>query len=210
MKKFLIILLASVLLASGCTSSRITSSWKAKDETVVVYQKVLVLGLIRENDRALQQRMEMHLAEDLKALGYTAVTSLDEFGAKAFENMTETDAVEKLKNTGIDAVLTIVLLDKQRERQYIPGRAYYSPYGIYYNRFWGYRGVLYQRIYEPGYYVTDTRYFWESNLYAVKSQHLIYSVQTESFDPVTTESQAHEYGKLIIKNMLKNEIVKQH
>jgi hypothetical protein len=209
MKSAVWILLTSLLLSSGCTSSRITSSWKARGEVAPEYQKILVLGLLRENDRALQQRMEMHLADDLKTLGYNAVTSLDEYGAKAFENMTEKDALEKLKNSGIDAVLTIVLLDKEKEQYYVPGRIHYSPYGFYYDRFWGYRGVLYQRIYEQGYYVTDTRYFWESNLYIVNNQRLFYSVQTQSFDPVTTQSQAHEYGKLIIKNMLTNGIIKQ-
>jgi hypothetical protein len=209
MKKLIVIILASLLFSSGCTTSRITSSWKSKSEVISEYQKILVLGLIRENDRALQQMMEMHLAEDLKGLGYNAVTSLDEFGPKAFENLSEKEAIDKLKNSGIDAVLSIVLLDKQKEQYYIPGRLFYSPYGIYYNRFWGYRGVLYQRIYEPGYYVEDTRYFWESNLYEMKNQQLIYSAQTQSFDPLTTQSQAHEYGKLIVKNMLQNGIVKQ-
>lgn len=169
-----------------------------------------MLGLIREHDRSLQERMENHLANDLIALGYTVVTSLKEYGPKAFENMKEQEAIEKLKNSGVDAILTIVLLDKQRERYYVPGKMYYSPYGYYYNRFWGYRGVLYQRIYEPDYYVTDTKYFWESNMYVTKTQELMYSVQTESFDPVSTESQAHEYGKMIVKDLLKNKIVQPH
>jgi hypothetical protein len=210
MKTFICILITSLLLTSGCTSSRITTSWKSDKQNGYSFKKVLVLGLIRENDRSLQERMEKHLADDLKLLGYSTLTSLSELGPKAFENMTEKEAIEKLKTSGVDAVLTIVLLDKERERFYVPGRTYYTPYGFYYNRFWGYRGILYQRIYEPDYYVTDTKYFWESNLYDMKTQSLIYSVQTQSFDAVTTESQAHEYGKLIVKDMLKNNIVKQN
>ena len=210
MKKLIYLLLASLLLTSGCTSSRITASWKIQNKEVPTFNKVLVLGLIREHDRSLQERMENHLANDLITLGYTVVTSLKEYGPKAFENMKEQEAIEKLKNSGVDAVLTIVLLDKQRERYYVPGKMYFSPYGYYYNRFWGYRGVLYQRIYEPDYYVTDTKYFWESNMYVTKTQELMYSVQTESFDPVSTESQAHEYGKMIVKDLLKNKIVQPH
>ncbi|HEX4956534.1 MAG TPA: hypothetical protein VFV46_00035 [Lacibacter sp.] len=210
MKTLVGILLASLLLSSGCTTSRITSSWKAKGEITPVFQKILVLGLLHENNHALQQRMETHLADDLKMLGYKTITSLDEYGPKAFEHMSEKEALEKLKYSGIDGVLTIVLLDKAKEQYYVPGRIHYSPYGFYYDRFWGYRGVLYQRIYEPGYYVTDTQYFWESNLYMVQTQQLVYSVQTESFDPVNTQNQAHEYGKLIIKNMLTNGIIKQN
>ena len=107
----------------------------------------------------------------------------------------------------MDAVITIVLLDKQKERKYVPGNVYYSPYSYYSNRFWGYRTTLYQRIYEQGYYVTDTKYFWESNFYDMSTQKLLYSVQTESFDPVNSESLGHEYGKLIVKDMVKQSIL---
>jgi hypothetical protein len=130
-----------------------------------------------------------------------------EYGPKAFDNMTEEAAIEKLKNSGIDAVLTVVLLDKEKEKRYHPGYAYYSPYGFYYNRFWGYRTTLYRRIYEPGYYVSNTKYFWESNFYDMNTQKLVYSVQTQSFDPASSESLAHEYGQLIVKDMVKNKVL---
>jgi hypothetical protein len=167
----------------------------------------MVLGMIRESDRSLQEKMENHLVGDLKELGFNAVSSLQEYGPRAFDNMNEETALGKLKNSGIDAVITIVLLDKEKERKYIPGHLFYSPYGYYYNRFWGYRGALYHRIYEPGYYITDTRYFWESNLYNMSNQMLVYSVQTQSFDPANSESMAHEYGKIIIKSMIKEKVL---
>jgi hypothetical protein len=151
--------------------------------------------------------MENHFVGDLQEKGYNAVSSLREYGPKAFDGMDEAAAISKLKSSGVDAVITIVLLDKKKERYYVPGRLYYSPYGYYYNRFWGYRGTLYQRIYEPGYYVTDTEYFWESNLYDMKTQQLIYSVQTKSFDPASSESLAHEYGKMIIQNMAEKQVL---
>ena len=112
-----------------------------------------------------------------------------------------------MKISGVDAVITIVLLDKQKESKYVPGSIHYSPYGYYYNRFWGYRTTLYQRIYEPGYYVTDTKYFWESNLYNMNTQQLVYSVQTQSFDPANSASLGHQYGKLIVNDMISNNII---
>lgn len=190
------------LVATGCSSSKITSSWKSETATPKKYEKVLVLGLIRDADRSLQENMEDHLVGDLKELGYNAVSSLREFGPKAFENMEEKEALNNIRNNGIDAVITVVLLDKEKERRYVPGNIYYSPYGYYYNRFWRYRATLYYRIYEPGYYVTDTKYFWESNLYEMNDQKLVYSVQTQSFDPENSEGMAHEYGRMILKNML--------
>ena len=207
-KQIGMLLLASIITAA-CTTTKITSSWKAANVQPKHYSKILVLGLIKDSDRSLQEKMEAHLVDDLKSKGYNAVGSLQEFGPKAFSNVTEAEALARLKQSNIDAVVTIVLLDKQKERNYVPGRMYYSPYVMYYNRFWPYYGTLNYRIYEPGYYVTDTRYFWESNVYEVSTQSLLYSVQTKSFDPANSESLGHEYGKLIIADIVKNNILLQ-
>jgi hypothetical protein len=208
MKKNRWISLVLIVLLTGCSStSKITSSWKAPDMQARQYNKILVLALINEKDRTMQENMEKHMAGDLQHLGYNALSSLQEYGPKAFDKMDENTAIDKLKNTGVDAVITIVLLDKRKERKYVPGSVYYSPYGFYYSRFWGYRSALYNRIYEPGYYVVDTKDFWESNLYDMPTQKLVYSVQTQSFDPGSSESLGHGYGQLIVKDMVKNHIL---
>jgi hypothetical protein len=197
-----------LILSYGCTTSKITTTWKADNIIPPKFKKIMVLSLIREADRSIQQKMENHFVGDLKELGYDAVSSLQEYGPKAFDKMTEEEAISKLKSGGVDAVITIVLLDKIRERNYIPNRINNSPYGYYQNRFWGYQGTLYNRIYEPGYYVIDTKYFWEGNLYEMNTQKLIYSVQTQSFDPANSEVLGHEYGKMIVKRMV-NDLVLQ-
>ena len=209
MKTLQCIAFSLLFIAGGCTSSRITTSWKAENAVPQKYNKIMVLALIRETGRTIQENMENHFVGDLHDLGYNAVSSLKEYGPKAFDNMDENAAIGKLKNSGIDAIMTIVLLDKQKERKYVPGNVYYTPYSYYSNRFWGYRTTLYQRVYEPGYYVTDTKYFWESNLYDMSTQKLVYSVQTESFDPASSELLGHEYGQLIVKDMLKNNVLQR-
>lgn len=209
MKKIKGIGFALLLIVAGCSTSKITTSWKAENTSPQKYNKILVLGLIREADRTIQEKMENHFVGDLKELGYNAISSMQEYGPKAFDKMDEEATLSKLKNSGVNAVITIVLLDKEKERKYIPGNMSYSPYSYYYNHFWGYRNTLYNRIYEPGYYVTDTTYFWESNLYDMSTQKLVYSVQTQSFDPANSESMGHEYGLMIVKNMVKQNILKQ-
>ena len=198
-----------IIVASCTPTSKITSSWKAESVQPKYYNKILVLGLMNVPDRTIREKMEEHLAGDLKTLGYNAVCACEVFDPKAFNDMTEEAAINKLKNQGIDAVLTVVLLDKQKERKYVPGNIYYSPYGYYYNRFWGYRSTLYHRIYEPGYYVSDTKYFWESNLYDMASQQLVYSVQTQSFSPDNADILGHEYAKLIVKDIMKHNVLQQ-
>lgn len=196
-----------LLFLMSCSSSRITHSWKAENILPKKFSKILVLGLNNETDIGTREKMENHFVGDLGELGYTAVSSLKEFGPKAFKKMDEDAALDKLKSSGFDAVITIVLLDKTKEKHYVPGRVYFSPYIIYQRRFWGYYTTIYDRVYTPGYYTTDTRYFWESNLYDLTSKELLYSVQTESFDPASSESLAHEYGKLIVGDIVKHHIL---
>ena len=84
--------------------------------------------------------------DEIAEKGYAAVSSLKEYGPRSFENMKEAEVIGQLRNSGVDAVLTIVMLDKQRERYYIPGRVYYTPYIVYHRRFWGYYSTMYDRI----------------------------------------------------------------
>jgi hypothetical protein len=193
-----------LLLLMACSSTKITNWWKAENVAPVTKGKIMVIGLIKEPDRSIQQNIENQLVNGLKNLGYSAMSSLQEYGPKAFNQMNEEAALRKLRSSGVDAVLTIVLLNKEKERNYVAGNIYYSPYGYYNNRWWNYNMTLYNRIYEPGYYVINTRYFWESNLFDLNTQKLLYSVQTQSFDPSTPESLGKEYGTLIIENMVKN------
>lgn len=203
MKQFKYFLFAIPFILMACSTSHVTSTWKAKNAEPKKYNKILVVGLIRESDRSLREQMEEHLVNDLKERGYNAICACEEYGPKAFENVDEKQTVDKLSNSGIDGILTIVLLDKQKERHYVPNYVYYSPYVMYHGHFWGYYHTMYDRIYSPGYYTTDTKYFWESNFYDMQAKQLLYSVQTHSFDPASTASLAHEYGQLIVKSIVK-------
>ncbi|MBL0359004.1 MAG: hypothetical protein IPP72_20035 [Chitinophagaceae bacterium] len=206
MKKILI--MAAVIISfTGCSSTRITSSWKSDSIHNLKYNKVLVVGFVKDTDRAALEKMEQHLVGDLKDLGYNAVASMQEYGPKAFDKMEEAQVLDKLKSSGVDAVITIVLLDKEKESRYMPGSIHYSPFGYHQNRFYRYYGTMNTRIYEPGYYVTDTRYFWESNFYTINTETLLYSAQTTSFDPVNAESLGHEYGMTIVNDMVKQNVL---
>jgi len=129
--------------------------------------------------------MEQYLASALRNRGQWAECACELYGPKEFDQLNEQQAIEKLKSKGY----------------YVPGHMNYTPYGFYYNRFWGYSRAIYGRIYSPGYYVTDTKYFWESNLYDLTSGDLLYSSQSQSFDPSTSAAMGKEYGKLIVEDL---------
>ncbi len=197
-----------MLFMVSCSSSRITNSWKSDSIPEKKFSKIIVVSIIAGSDWAIRDKMEAHLVGDLSDKGYTAISAIKEYGPKYFENMNETAVLEKLANSGVDAVVTVVLLDKNKEQYYVPGKVYYSPYSIYQRNFYGYYTTIYNRVYTPGYYQVDTKYFWESNFYDLKNKSLLYSVHTETFDPESIEILAHEYGLLIVNDMSKKAVLK--
>lgn len=199
-----------VLFFCSCTSSKITHSWKSANVPYKKYNKILVVGINGGNDIGNKERMESEIVTDLKGIGYDAVSSIQAFGPKTFRNMDEDAVISKFQGTGFDAIITIVLLSKEKEKYYVPAQIYYSPYTMYHRHFWGYYNTMYARIYTPGYYVTDKRYFWESNLYDLNTKDLVYSVQTESYNPSSSASLAHEYGELIVNDMMKNNVLQKY
>ena len=191
-------LLITLITGAACSNTKVTSQWKAGNATYLATgNKVLVLGIIQEKDIRLRMQMEGYLVDALKARGYNAVSAYTLYGPKMFGNKAEEAVLGQLRNSGIDEVFTITLLDRARERDYQPGSAYpYSP-------FYGYYNYMYGRVYSPGYVSVNTRFFWESNLYDVSSKKLLYSVQSETFNPSSAADMGKAYSRTVVKNMTK-------
>lgn len=203
--------LALLLFQYSCgTSTHVTSSWKSPDavSTAANFKKVMVVALLSQKDRNIQQTMETEMVNMLVNKGIAASSAYETFGPKQLAK-NENAALKQLKNIGTDAVITITLLDKTKEKNYVPGNETFLPWGPYYNRFWGYYNYSYSRMYNPGYYTTNTSYFWESNLYDLNNNKLIYSVQTSSFDPTSAATLAKEYSQKILENMMQQGVLVQ-
>jgi hypothetical protein len=196
-----------VVLLENCYSSVITNTWQAEDSNKKIIKKVLVLAIDNNKDRTIRVKLENHLVNDLTKKGIDAFSAIESYGPFFLSGLQESEAINKIKGQGFDAVLTVVLLDKEKEKHYIPGRITYTPYSMYYRRFWGYYSTVYDRVYEPGYYIENTNYFWESNLFDLSDKSLIYSAQTKSFDSNNLEMLADEYGKIISNDLFKKGIL---
>jgi len=205
----LIAIIPAIAIAAcffSCSSTKTTSSWKAENMKTKPYHNIMVWGLQAEKDSSIRRQMEMHLVNDLISKGYHAVSSLDVYKAKAYKKLTSTEILDEFKATGIDAVITMALLDKEKEEKYYPGGYQAMPANVYGNLD-KYYSTIYEKVYTPGYYITTTTYFWESNLFELPAAAMVYSVRTKSFDPFTTETLAHENGQIIIKDMVKKKLI---
>lgn len=205
--KYLGVMLIPVIAISCATSTKITSSWMAPVEKVAQKaDKILVLAMLPEKDRAMRESIEQELTKSLQAEGYQAVSAFAAFGPQSFKGQNEQQVMAQMKDLNIQRVITVAMLDKEKERTYTPGRVDYFP-SIGYNPFWRRYVYYYDRVYNPGYYSNSTNYFVESNLYDVGSNRLLYSVQSKTFDPSSMEDLARTYSKAIIKDMEKNGII---
>jgi hypothetical protein len=167
----------------------------------------MVVGIIKDSGVALRSQMEAHLVNDLKNLGYSAVSALSEFGKGGLANLEQEETYIKLCNKGIDAVITVALLDGKKEKFYVPARVKYYSNLYYYNRIWNYQIIQADLISPKEQYEESTQYTWESILFDLQTLSPVYTAQTKSFDPASTETMAHEYGKLIVANMVKNKVL---
>lgn len=202
--KIITVILACTFLFS-CSSTRLASSWKAENSNTKIYHNIMVWGILTEKDSSLRSKMEAHLVNDLAGKGYHAVSSFSVFGQGNYKKISEKEIVEKFKNTGVDAVITMVLLDKSKEQMYVSPGIINNPSNIdQVNRYYS---ATYDKVFSPGYYVTTTNYFWESNFFEVSEDKLVYSVRTKSFDPSSTDMLAHENGVTILKDMIRKKVI---
>lgn len=191
----------AVMIFASCSSTQVISSYKDEKAPVKDYKKILVLGIFQQKDRATRMAMENEMASRLNDLGYKAVTAIDAYGPKAFDKVAEEDIAKKVKAEGYDAVITTAVLDKKNDQAYQPGTVRYQPVAVNYDRLGRYYSTVYDRVYDPGYYTTSTNYFLESNLYDVANGDLIYSVQTQAYDPSSASVLAVDNSKKIIKDL---------
>lgn len=205
MNKVITVIITTVLLFS-CSTTKITSSWKAEDHAAKQYYNIMVWGILTEKDSTLRKQIETHLVNDLIENGYHAVSAMEVYRSKAYKKLTKKEIVDEFKETGVDAIITLVLLNRQKEELFVPPAISSNPVASF-DDINKYYSSVFDKIYTPGYYLSSTNYYWESNLFEVKEDKLVYSVQTKSFDPSNTEILAHENGTMIIKDMIRKKVI---
>lgn len=203
-KQLSVICLPLLIFFTGCATSDITSSWTRPGLVSKSYNKILILGLINEPDRTIREKIETHLAEDLRKLGYVALCACEEFQPNTFYGLSEAQMLAQMEENSFDAVLTIVLLSKEKQK-YLPGGIGPNPGNNH--QFWNYYQRTYDRVYQPEKYIESTSYFWETNLYDLSDHGQVYSAQTRSFDPASVSSMAHQFSLLIVKDMMRKNVL---
>lgn len=211
MKKIIIFFLTGTCLLACAPATEITGSWKNKNASPEKIDYILVTALT--NNTNARQTVENDLTKALTENGYRAMKSMDVL-PPTFTAGKEPDRellLDKIKGTCVDAILTIALLNKETENRYVPGSYGYEPiprFG-YYGRFWGYYYNWYPMLYAPGYYTEDKVYFLETNLYDADTEELLWSAQSQTYNPSGLANFSADFSSAVLKKMENDGVIKK-
>jgi hypothetical protein len=210
--KQLLPLLVILLLAACSTSTRITGSWidpetKQKPSTD---RSIFVVSMTRNIE--VRTKLENSMAQQAALKNIKVVKSTDQFSPEFYQKLpTKEQLLARIRRTGVSTILTMTLINKDSQQRYVRGGAMYMPYRYYggFGGFYNYYNFMYPTIFDPGYYVTDKRYFLESNLYDVATEKLIWSAQSETVNPGSIDNFVRDYPKVVVAQMVKDGLLTQ-
>jgi hypothetical protein len=221
MKKAIIFVLLAALSISlnSCSSvTEVTGTWKKPGATSQKYNKIVVLGVSK--DIVKRSTVENAVASNLKSYGINAVsgtnlitdTFLDSDNDGKVDASVREKIVAELKAAGVDGAFVISLVDKKEEERYVPGTYSYGPTYSPYAGYYGFNSYYYgawNNAYSPGYYTKQTNYFFASNFYNVGTEQLVWSAQSETFNPQSMKDFAQSYAKSTVEEFVASGVVRK-
>jgi hypothetical protein len=200
LKRVSVLIMVS-LLFSGCGQKRLTQlseTWvddRYEDKPV---SSVLVIGITHEED--VRNAFESKFVRQLKAAGVNAFSSANVIPIPPDQKL-EKDAilevVRKLKN---DAVLITHYTGSKEKDIYHRSRHYSTGYYRHYNS-------MYVHVHRVDYHVTNTAVGLATNLYAVKTEKLIWSGRSQTWNPHSDAQTINEVIKVVITDLKKNNLL---
>jgi len=195
------LLLALVMYGCGPTQ-KITGSWASPDaKSFGPFTKVFVM-VLSENKTA-NYNIESQMAKILISKGFKVVKSNDIYppSFSATQDFTKEQLATSIAKTGCDAILILALLDSKEVESYNPGTVYAPVNYGYYGSYYGYYNHYYPQVYSPGYYSVDKTFYLEANLYDLKADKLVWSIQSEARNPKDLSSWFKGYSVMLMNHL---------
>jgi hypothetical protein len=212
-KNLLSVSLFFALILAACSTSKDTAGvWLNKEKIAgKSYKNIFIY--VASADIQARSYVESEIANTAVSKGYTAVKSIDII--KPSLDNPQLPGQDQLKQaiaqTSCDGAFMVTLLKKEESVRYTPGTTAYAPYPYYsfHGNMWGYYSYYQPTISTPGYYSKDKEYFIQSNLYDVKTEELMMSIQSEIYNPTSVSNFSKMYIKDIVKQMEKEGLLKK-
>lgn len=202
MKRIFIVLTAILLYSCG-TSSTIVSSWRDPKITISSenFKKVLVVALVKDEET---RRITENRIAASSPIFHTSYQFLNQIN----NDLTNDQKLKILNDENFDGVVTMRLVSKEKQTDYVPGidtSIYYGGYnGLYGGAFGGWYGMYATDFYSPGYYVENTFYIVETNVFSLKHNKLIWTGTTQSSDITDIGVTVDDIMRTVINEMKKD------
>lgn len=185
MKKTISLFVAIILFSCSSSNTTIVNSWKDPSTSIASeqFKKVLVVALLKDDVTRRVVETNFH---EFNPIFKTSFNYLHQ-GNK---DITQDLLIKLLNLENFDGVVTLRLADTKVETDYVAGMntslyyanpylGNYNGYGTMFGGWYGYYSPFY---YDLGYYVENTYYFIETNIFSLKNNKLIWSGTTKSSD----------------------------
>ncbi len=197
------------MILSGCSSTKLVSTWKNPDIVLFDAYKVLVVGMAQDENVRIE--FETRLKERLNKKGVEAMRSIDLFDVqftsseKSEKELSEVE--QQLLDKGFDAILFTKVVGTENKRTFRERmRNLNNMYTDFSNDYLEHQDIYY----DSGYYETFNIYQTETSLYCIcvdKERELIWRGNIDVSEPVNMDKTIDSYIKLIAEKMKEQEVL---
>ena len=187
----------ALLLAVACApTTEVTNSWKDPSAGSVRFTKVLAVCACK--DAGTRRTVEDVLAKRIK-------NSTPSYQILNDDDLHDRESAKaKVKAGGFDGAVIMALVNVDRTTTYVPGQAYAVP--SYYNTMWGGWGYGWSTYYDPG-YVQENQYVdFNTNVYQVEQEKLLWSSRSQTVNPSNMASLVDEIVTATVNEMKKQKV----
>jgi len=197
----LCLIVASIGLASCSASTTLKNSWRDPSFTGPLdFNKVLVIMVTK--DGSTRRTVEDAVVKRITARRH--VEAVPSYTVLMDSDLQNKDRAHQIvADAGFDGAVAMRIVGVDKETNYVPG-SYPSPY---YN-FWGYYDYAWPAVYDPGYLQTDTIVNVETLVYSIKDGKLVWTGQTETFNPSNIDDMVDGIASAVSSEMAKQGLVK--
>jgi hypothetical protein len=194
--RLLAIAIAALTFAGCGASTTIEQSWTAPNARYERLHNVVTLFISR--DGATRRVAEDKMARALAARGVRATP--------AYAVLTDTDPRDlkqtraKLRALGYDGVVTMRLVDREHQLQYVP-----PMFDDYWGPAWG--GAWPGGYYSPGYAYTETVVRMESTAYSLRNNQLLWSALSKTVDPGSSKRLINDVTKIVAEQLTRRGVI---
>ena len=211
------------LSLSSCSPAiKTTGSWVNREKLPAEpIKSVFIIAFSDKMD--VRGYLEEELAIAAQKKGLKPYKSIDVIGPVEMKYVAPVKDVfmKKLEALNCETIFTIALVNSTSETKYVSGVhiTAYTPYsyhtppsnGSYYtgydlNNTYGF-GQYYtyaaSTVSSPGYYSTTNKYFLEAKMFDLKTEELLFSIQTEAKNPKDIEKSSKEYTQSLMNEIKK-------